>query len=166
MKAVNALLLTLAFVGCSSSEPKPAKETYLAFEPVNRQFAPETAYGRIRFSHPPNPVTLGTRPAADRPVLNPVMHLQMKNVSLEAVVQELARSVRYSSYCVSTLAKQRVTIDAIGTFAELIERVREVSGADIVVDETIKSVRVFEARAVTPRLYEGESEHEYQSNHS
>jgi hypothetical protein len=149
----NVLRLALASLSLVASACAPAPKEWVRpterkyfFFPV-RQVAPEPVYARVRPVRPPEvlpPRFIDTR---GTPVLDPVVHLDLKNSTLEEVARALASATRYRHYTSSLVADRRLTISKVGTVEELGQEIAQRTGTYVTVDHQNREVRFLNARA-------------------
>lgn len=138
-----AITICSGILGCGSTpQPKPVKEEDRFYFFPTRQLAPQPVYGRIREVRPPEPLPLEERPAPAGPPLEPVIHLELKNATLGETAKVLGEAHRYSYYCSSLVARQRVTVNRLGTIDELAEHLAEVADVAVTVDHDLRELRV------------------------
>lgn len=161
--ALLTVVIALVSWGCAGSAPvEPPRSHHIA----RRQLPPEPVYNRLRWVQVP-----GTVPAAgrtfspDRPRVLPVVELSLQGATLDEAASVLASSARYSSYCASTIAKDQISFQALGTIDELAQKIADQAGIRAVVDHDNRQVRFFAIQLDTPRFYEeGKGFDEHQSN--
>jgi len=150
--AVAALL----FGGCSTTsvpEWQPEKRTR-TFSVAQRQLPPEPVYSRLRWVRPPENIPGDQGVSDSAPAIMPVMHLEVKDTSLEEVAKILASAAQYSSYCSSLIAKQTVTISRLGTLDELGTEVQKAAQIRVIIDHGTRQIRFLADHAPTaPQLY-------------
>ena len=167
--AVKMLLITGAFAllsACGPTAKKWEQEKQIhVYGVAFRQLPPEPVYNRLRWVHLPEILPSRELPEADSPQIYPVFHLQLKNGNLEETAIILAATARYSSYCASSIARQKVNINLLGTIDELGSEIARRSGIHVVVDHVNKQVRFLaksaenagiDGEAVEPRFLEDE----------
>ena len=134
-----AALVACAVSGCSSSStPDIAPKTYkVAF----RQVPPQPVYNRVSFVPLPEPMPSRELPASTAGRISPMVHLDLKNATLEEASSVLAAVSRYSSFTSSSIAKQRITLNMLGTIEELGERISNEAGIKVVIDHDTRQVR-------------------------
>lgn len=135
-------LIILTACGPAVKEWEPSKAKTRVSSVAFRQLPPEPVYNTVRWVHLPEPLPSRELPLSDAPQIRPVFHMQLKNVTLEEAAHLLAASVRYGSYCASSIAKKRVSINALGTTDELAAQIASQARVDIYVDHVNQQVRV------------------------
>lgn len=148
---VGALLM-----GCSTTDVpqwQPPKETR-TFSVASRQLAPEPTYSRLRWVRPPEVIPSERKAEAEVPAIVPVMQLEIKDASLEEVARLLASTAQYSSYCSSLVAKQKVTLNRLGTIDELGKEIEKIAQIRVIIDHGSRQIRFLADHTPTaPRLY-------------
>lgn len=158
----RSVMLTLLATACAAcGAPK-------AYEPVDRTqrtiflsavrtHGPEPVYARTRWVLPPE--TLPSREESssssreDGPTLRPVFHLALKGTTLEETARVLAAMARYSSYTAPSIAKNKISVQNLGTIDELARIIERTAKVKVVVDHVNREVRFLAAHAEAPRLY-------------
>ncbi len=153
---VSSYLLSIVFLllcatGCStrSRQEKPVKQ-YVA---ATRQNSPAPVYNRVTMVRPPEVLPPRDINYDGAPRVLPVIHLDLKGVTLETVAQTLAGSARYRSYCAAAIANRKFTIDALGTIDELADSISKRANVYVSVDHVNKEVRFLQNTKKSPRLY-------------
>ncbi len=145
------MLAVTLLVGCgpTSKEWEPDKKEPMVFDVAFRQLPPEPVYNRQRWVHLPEPLPSKELPDSSAPLIQPVFHMDLKNVTLEEAAKSLALTSRYTSYCASTIASQKISINSLGTTSELAEQISRKANVHVVVDDVNKEIR-FMAGAAQP----------------
>lgn len=130
----------VAFAGCSSKNPDPASDRF--YGPATRQVAPDPVYNPIRSVRPPQVTPTRQVKSAAGPVIEPVIHLTLQQTPICEAIQVLTAATRYRLYCSSLVAKQVVSIDALGTLGELASKIENQSKVVVVIDHENEEVRV------------------------
>lgn len=148
-------VLVAGAIGCgpTSSVEKPRKE----FLVTTRQHAPEPVYNRVTMARVPEVLPAREVVYDNAPRVLPVIHLELKGVTLETVSQTLAGSARYRSYCAASIANKKFSIDALGTIDELADIISKKANVYVSVDHVNREVRFLPSRKQTPRLYTNDS---------
>lgn len=145
VKNISALLATAAMLlsGCgpTAKEWQPEKDTQKVYSVAANQLAPEPVYNRQRWVYLPEPLPSRELPDSDAPEIRPVFHMQLKNTKLEEVARLLAATARYNSYCNSSIADKKISIDTLGTIDELAEAISTKANIHVTVDHNDKQVR-------------------------
>jgi hypothetical protein len=125
--------------GCSSQKaPTPTGKAYsVAF----RQLPPQPVYNRVGFAHLPEVVPSRELPHSNAGNVEPVVHLELKNATLEEASEVLAAVSRYTTFCSSTIASQRISLNTLGTLQELADQISSEAGIKVVVDHDNRQVR-------------------------
>ncbi len=158
------LLLLIGNAGCAGRKaPDKSRRTFgIAY----RQLPPEPVYGRLRLAHLPDPLPTSQKPLSDAPRMLPVMHLELKNVSMRQAAEALAETARYSSYCDPELATRLVNFNSLGTIDELAQGLARANAVAVSVDHSIREVRITN-KEVKPILFNTEvsgNEHDQSNN--
>ena len=135
------VLVALTACGPTGKEWEPDKKEPKVFSMSTTQTAPQPVYSRLRWVHLPEPLPSRQMPESGAPQIYPVFHMQLKNTRLEDVARLLASTARYSSYCASTVADKKVTVNRLGTIDELAQYIQQDAGVRVVVDHENKQVR-------------------------
>lgn len=149
----------LAGVGCSSSDSpewKPDRER-TGYIPAYRKHAPQPVYNRLTWVRPPS-VMPARNVTSAAPEILPVFHLDLKNASMDEAAQILAATARFSSYCSSTIADRKITINRLGTIDELAEEISSAAGITVQVDRESQTVRFLPKLAPQPEFFETKPE--------
>lgn len=140
---VLALMLLSTICGCSKHEPKwnPEEGTPI-YSVAFRKLPPDPVYNRVRFGYPPETMPVRAAPEVRSNEIMPVIHLQVKNESLENTALILASSMRYRSYVASKVADKPVTLDRLGTLDELAEVLARRMNVRVWVDHGGRTMRI------------------------
>jgi hypothetical protein len=158
-RVVTIAVLVSALAGCGLPKdyepPNESKRTL--FMPSVRTAAPEPVYARTRWVLPPEVLPVRELPQNDdipseTPSLRPVYHLKLKGSSLEETGRVLGAMARYSSYVAPSIAKNKISIENIGTLDELARIIEREGKVKVVVDHENREVRLLSAHAEAPRL--------------
>lgn len=152
---IGVITVAVLGSGCSSSAPadKPVKQ----FLTTTRQLAPEPVYNRVTMARPPEVLPVREVMYEGAPRVLPVIHLDLKGVTLETVAQTLAGSARYRSYCAAAIANRKFSIDALGTIDELADSISKKANVYVSVDHVNREVRFLQNTKQSPRLYTGDA---------
>jgi hypothetical protein len=159
-----ALVATSLICSCGGSEKpyEPHQERKYFTFPA-RQLAPEPVYNRLTLVRPPDPLPDSDLQESDAPVIHPVIHLDIKDASLEQAARVLASAARYNAYCSSLIADRTITMSELGTIDELAKRISRKANIEVVVDHQNAEVRFLANKVVSPALFEeGEEKDEHQ----
>jgi hypothetical protein len=88
------------------------------------------------------------------PNLRPVFELSLNNVSLEETARVLAATARYSSFTDPSIAKDRISINNLGTIDELARIIEGKASIAVEVDHERREVRFLAPKTESPRLFE------------
>jgi hypothetical protein len=91
--------------------------------------------------------------SSDTPAIRPVYHLKLKGSTLEETGRVLAALARYSSYVAPSIAKNKVSVENLGTIDELARIIEREGKVTVVVDHENREVRLLSAHAEAPRLF-------------
>lgn len=144
--AASAALLA----ACSASVSAPQKKERRVFSIAASQFPPQPVYSRIRNANAPDEIPGPEVQKLGRPIM-PVFHLELKNDTLESAARALAATARYRSYCASSIAGKKITLERLGTIDELAQELGKAADIRVVVDHDTKEVRLL-AKSVEPKL--------------
>ena len=136
-----ALLVLGLIAGCSSTDPRKRKKDRENFFFPMRQLPQDRVYGTLRAVHLPNPLPKSDKDMGQAPRIMPIFEFSVKDTPLEEVAMILASAARYSSYCASTVAKQRVTFSGLGTVEELAALIAKETGTRAFMDHENRVVR-------------------------
>jgi len=149
---LGACLVLIA--GCT---PRSEVKKPVVYRIAHRQLPPEPVYSRLRLVHVPETMPLArANYSPDRPRILPVIHLELDEDTLEDAAAALAATARYSSYCASSIANQKVSLNQLGTIDELAGELAAAAGIRVVVDHENRQVRFFAQPIEQPRFFEGE----------
>jgi hypothetical protein len=144
----SIIALAGCFGGVNAPEWHPDAPRKIAL-PADRQAPAQPIYNRLRFANLPDPMP-GEIAQGDRPVILPVVQLSIKDQSVEEVGTLLAQSARYSSYCASGIAHQKMSLEGLGTIDELAAQVAKKANVKVVVDHASREVRITANTPVQP----------------
>ncbi|MCB9030747.1 MAG: hypothetical protein H6619_06815 [Deltaproteobacteria bacterium] len=137
-------LTVLSLAGCSSKKAAPEPDP--TFSIAKRQVAPDPTYNRLRWANLPDVIPGEPKISEGTPYLFPVMHFELKNGTLEEAAQMLASTARYASYCSSSLADKKISIDTLGTIHDVAQSIAQKAQIDVVIDHDTRQVRFVPAR--------------------
>lgn len=142
VREIALLVLLVGVSGCMRG-PKPyePRQDRKVYSIAVRQVAPEPVYKRVRQGYLPEPLPARTVRASNAPLILPVIHLDVQDVTLEEAAKVLASSARYSSYCASSIAAQRLSLSTLGTIDELATKIARTANVQVVVDHNNHEVR-------------------------
>lgn len=152
------LTLALTVAGCGgpkSPEWKPDQKRH-AYAVALTQTAPEPVYNRLRWVHPPDVLPSKEIAQSGAGVIFPVVHLDLKAVSLDEASKALASTSHYSSFCASSIATKKITFSKLGTIDELAEAISKSADIRVQIDHEGQAVRFLPKPAPEPAFY-GES---------
>ena len=139
----GCILSCILIAGCGPSmkEWEPDKKKPEVFSISRTQLAPQPVYSRTRWVHPPSPLPPRDLPDSEAETIHPVFHLQLQDVTLEEAARVLAATSRYGSYCASTIADKKISVNSLGTTEELANIISKQAGIEVVVDHANRQVR-------------------------
>ncbi len=141
--AVGLVFLT----GCSNKERfEPPVEYYY---PVRRQLPREPVYGRLTWSHLPNP--LPRKVKEDAPLLSNTISVEVTHSNLEEAVEALAQTIGYRWELPKSIANRRVSIKFVGTAEQALNEIMRQAGVSGELDHKERIIRV-SGGDTTPRL--------------
>ncbi len=166
MRLINGFVvasLVASLVGCSGGvkpyDPKSSQGRTL-FLPSMRAVGPEPVYSRTHWFQLPEVLPQRERPGSSDsdlakagPPLRPIFQLSLKNAPLEEAARVLAATSRYSSYTDPSIAKQKITIENLGTIDELAALISRKAQIQVIVDHSAKEVRFLSPTGEQPRLF-------------
>ena len=166
MRLINGFVvasLVASLVGCSGGvkpyDPKSSQSRTL-FLPSMRAVGPAPVYSRTHWFQLPEVLPQRERPGSSDsdlakagPPLRPIFQLSLKNAPLEEAARVLAATSRYSSYTDPSIAKQKITIENLGTIDELAALISRKAQIQVVVDHSAKEVRFLSPTGEQPRLF-------------
>ena len=141
------MLLGLSACGPSMKEWQPEDSSPKIYSISFRQIAPEAVYRRTRWVHLPDVLPASDVDSFASASIEPIFHLQLRNSTLEEAAQALAKAAGYSSFCASTLAQRKISINSLGTLRELAAEIGSAAAIHAVVDETSRQVRFLASQA-------------------
>ena len=129
-------------VACSSSQPV----VYESYSPAFRQYPPEPVYGRLSWSHLPQP----NRPRArnDSPMFNPQISFEMPDAKFGEAVEVLAQTIGYRWHYPGSVGGHQVSVKMVGTVEQILEELSAQAGVRAMVDHETRMVRVLDERMV------------------
>jgi len=138
---ITAALIAASALASGCSSNKAERPSGKAYRVAFRQLPPQPVYNRVGFAHLPEVVPSRDLPRTNAPTLDPMVHLELKNSTLEEASEVLAAVSRYTSFCASTIAKQRITLNTLGTQQELADQISAEAGIKVVIDHENRQVR-------------------------
>lgn len=150
---VTLATLAVGLGGCGGEVKQWAPEReQKAYAMAYRQVAPQPVYNRLRWVQLPE--VLPERDTADTsaPTIFPVFHLDLKNASLDEASRTLAATARYDSFCSSSIAGKKISLNRLGTVDELANEIAESAGITVQVDHSMKTVRFLPKLAPQPEF--------------
>lgn len=150
---IAALFAALALGACASTEPTP-KPPRRAYYFPSRQLPLEPVYSRLREVRSPDPLPDKLFLAQQPPIIHPVFHMKVRNVTLEKAAQLLASTARYNAYCAGTIADRKISVNDLGNIDELGRKIARKADINVVVDHENAEVRFLPNAVVSPHLYE------------
>lgn len=140
---ISWLIVLEGIAGCGPTlkEWEPDTKSTRIYTVAFRQLPPEPVYNRLRWVHLPEPLPPRELSASASPNLEPVFSVQLRNVTLEEAAKALAQAAHYDSFCLSSIAKQRVTLNSLGTLPELAEQLGEKAGVHVTIDPWSRQIR-------------------------
>ncbi|NDC39156.1 MAG: hypothetical protein EBZ48_14105 [Proteobacteria bacterium] len=154
-RVVAGLGLLAVLVGCSASVPSGIDKSPEVYRIQTRRLPPEPVYNRVIWAHLPDIEPGRDLPESDAGHVVPVATMALKNATLEEASRSLAGIAQYASYCSSTIAKQKISFNQLGTLDELAEAIGRNAGIRVVVDHEGRSVRFLPLDSGSPRFYSG-----------
>lgn len=136
--------VVLCLCSCSifGSNEEAAPKKLEIYKVAFRQLPPAPVYNRIRIVKLPDVTPDSSKPASDAVQLDPQVKLKLRNNTLEQAAIALASLGKYHAYTASSVAKQKVSIEAYGTLEEVAQQLANKSGAHIVVDHQNKQISI------------------------
>lgn len=157
---VAVFVAASALAGCAESTLKPLSHKDQGPSGVYpiafRQVPPQPVYNRLRFVQLPDVLPARELREHDAPLLAQMVHLHLKNATLEETASVLAATSQYSAYCASTIAKKRITINSLGTVDELADQISNIAGIQVAIDHSGRQIR-FLAGTISPQEELGDS---------
>ena len=136
-----AVIASLACACASSVQTESEKEQREIYSIATRQLPPEPVYNPVRWVRPPQVNPDRDIDAKNAPIILPVIHFKVENASLKEAAIVLAGTSRYRSYCASSIAKRKVTMELLGTIEELAQEISIREGIKVVVDHDSEMIR-------------------------
>ena len=144
---IRCCFLVLAFAACSEPRPHPPIDYYPA---AFRQLPPEPVYGRVTWSHLPEPFK--PRVHDNAPLLLPTMTFEFPRSTLGETVQALAQALGYTWSYPEDAAKRPIAIKMTATAEEILNEIGRQAQVYGVFDHDQRVVRVITKSMVTPEL--------------
>jgi len=166
----TSVLLVLALSACGSDlKPYSPERKKKYYGMTYRQLAPEPVYNRLAWVYLPEPLPSKEMPGVAAPAISPVVHLELKDVSIEEAAEMLASTARYKSLVDASLTGRRVSFNSLGTIDELARQFAKSEKISVDVDHPARLVRFSAGSSLAPALYQdnqvlGGSENEHKSN--
>lgn len=149
--AVAAALLCASGCGPAMKEWSPERKR-VGYGMAYRKTAPEPVYNRLRWVHLPEVLPARATGEATAPMILPVVHLDLKNATLEEASRILASTARFNSYCSSSIADRKISLNKLGTLPELAAAIEATAGITVQVDFESSTVRFLPKLAPQPEF--------------
>jgi len=157
---VGVMGLALLFAGCGPLPPSIPKEPI--YRSAIRQLPPKATYHRLRWAHLPDLKPLHvSAPRDEVPSVLPILNLDVKDVTLEEAGRVLAATTRYATYCTSSIAKRKISLNAVGTIDELAAQLGKQAQVHSYVDHDNREIRFLTEEGSTQVSSEEISENEH-----
>jgi hypothetical protein len=154
---IAAIGLTLSACGPTVKEWSPDRQK-VGYAQAYRQLPPQPVYNRLRWVYAPEVLPAReTSSESSAPTIMPVFHLDLKNATLEEAARTLAATTRFSSYCSSTIADRKISINRLGTVDELAGEIAGAAGITVQIDRQSQTVRFLPKLAPQPEFTTEES---------
>ena len=129
-------------IGCAPQGKEwTADETHRVFRPAIRQLPPDPVYNRLTKVYLPEVLPTKAEITTERPLVLPIIHLSLKEDSLDQAAKLLAQSARYNAYCSSSIASKKISLEVLGTIDELADEIAKTAAVKTVVDHINREVR-------------------------
>jgi hypothetical protein len=141
----------LVLAGCAGAkewEPDNKPEVYSV---SHRPYAPQPVYSRLRWVHPPTVLPARTIAKTGAPAIVKTYSLSLKNATIEDAAAALAAAARYSSFCSSSVASQKISIEGMGTIDELAASIAAKGKVQVVVDHEGREIRILRKEDAAPQ---------------
>lgn len=143
--SLSIAVLSFVLSGCSLfSDVTPPVKDPKVYAISFRQLPPEPVYNRIKMVHLPDIKPATKVSASDGIMLDPLVKLSLRNSTLEQAAIALSALGNYAPYTASTVAKQKVNLEAYGTIDQLALELASKTGAHVVVDHPNRQIRILE----------------------
>lgn len=134
-----AILASGALLGCEKPVAPPPEPTYRV---AMRQLPPKPTYHRLRWVQLPETMPYNADQLGDEvPAISPIISIDLNDSTLEEAARVLAATGRYSSYCAGAIAKQKISIKAVGTLDEIAAEIAKRAHIDTSIDHENHEVR-------------------------
>ena len=143
-----AAVLILVLSACSATAPARQERPYAV---ATTKTASQPVYYPGRFVRAPYP-KIKTPVKVSKEKIVPVINYDLPDSTLCEISSALAASIRYSSFCESSLNERKLNILLLGTPFELAEYVQKETGIYVVIDINNREVRFLTRQAVIPEL--------------
>ena len=124
-KVSSTLVLSLLFVcACSKSTPPRWDEVARSKEFYNmpsRKYAPEPVYGRMTWSHLPEPQVQKSQ--EDAPMLDPSFSFELPNSNLSEAIEALSQAIGYRWKYSQRLGYRKISINRVGTVSDILAEI-------------------------------------------
>lgn len=134
-------LLSLSACSIFAGEAQLPEKRAQVYSVASRRLAPEPVYNRIRLVYLPD-VKPGSLADSNAPTLPMRARLSLKNNTLEQAGIALAAIGNYQAYTASSIAKQKLSLEAVGSLDELGAQLSMQSGAHVVIDHPHRQIRI------------------------
>lgn len=121
---ITAVLCLLFVCACSSSKPPRWDEVERSKEFYNmpsRKYAPEPVYGRMTWSHLPEPQVQKNKD--DAPLIDPTFSFEMPNSNLTEALEALSQAIGYRWKYPQRLGHRKISINRVGTVSEILSEI-------------------------------------------
>ena len=135
------LLSIFSLLACSTNSTNDVKQPEV-YRLATRQLPPEPVYNRVRWVLPTQvSVDRNVDAKASTPLIMPIVHYVVAEVSMEEAAIVLAGTARYRSYVQSSISERVMSIDTLGTIEEIADKIEENEGIKVHIDHRTKTVR-------------------------
>lgn len=141
-KNVGKLILLGTALTISACSSKPKEEPYFPLPPQVRQLPPEPVYNQLTWSHLPQPTPVASNTERAR-IMSPVLHLDLKDVSLKEAIGALAQTIGYQATVPDDVAEKRVTVSTQGTAERLLSDISSNADVRAELDRQNRVIRVY-----------------------
>lgn len=138
------------YIKNSSASPEHFDVTREYYPVVRRRSTPEPVYGRMMWSHLPEPSPLRSKNTA--PMLLPVLEFELPKSSLGESVEALAQAIGFRWDYPEALASRPVSIRMSGTVEEVLREISRQANVSAELDHDLRVVRVLDA-GTRPQLF-------------
>lgn len=148
MIRLGIIILILSLSACTPTTPQ-SKEYYSVA--TDKTASPEVYYP-ARWVRSPSPIVKKNTVIKSNIKIIPTFHYKLGKSNLCEIATAISASLKYSSYCISTLEEKILDFDLIATPYEAKDYIEENTGIYIVIDNLNKEIRFLSGKNLVPKF--------------